>query len=101
MRANLARVGPEVVRSEGDFSRVALPNADADVLRDLLLQEEAEVVLEIGLAYGVSALAIAEALISHGKRRAAHLIIDAFQDRFHDAGWKAMHQQGHELRLED
>jgi hypothetical protein len=77
MRANLARVGPEVVRSEGDFSRVALPNADADVLRDLLLQEEAEVVLEIGLAYSVSALAIAEALISHGKRCAAHLIIDA------------------------
>jgi SAM-dependent methyltransferase/predicted O-methyltransferase YrrM len=94
MRANLARVGPEVVRSEGDFSRVALPNADADVLRDLLLQEEAEVVLEIGLAYGVSALAIAEALISHGKRRAAHLIIDAFQDRFHDAGWKAIETAG-------
>jgi len=65
MRASLARVGPEVVRSEGDFSRVALPNADADVLRDLLLQEQADVVLEIGLAYGISALAIAEALISH------------------------------------
>jgi predicted O-methyltransferase YrrM len=94
MRANLAQVGPERVRSEGDFSRVALPNADADVLRDLLLQEEADVVLEIGLAYGVSALAIAEALISHGKRQGAHLIIDAFQHHFQDAGWKAIETAG-------
>lgn len=93
VRATLADVGPEVVRSESDFSRVALPNADADVLRDLLLQEEAGVVLEVGLAYGVSALAIAEALISRG-RRSTHLIIDAFQDHFHDAGWKAIKAAG-------
>jgi predicted O-methyltransferase YrrM len=94
MRANLAKAGPERVRSEGDFSRVALPNADADVLRDVLLQEQADVVLEIGLAYGVSALAIAEALILHGRHRGAHLIIDAFQDHFHDAGWKAIETAG-------
>jgi predicted O-methyltransferase YrrM len=94
VRANLTQVGPEWARSEGDFSRVALPNADADVLRDLLLQEEADVVVEIGLAYGISALAIAEALISRGGRRRAHLIIDAFQDHFHDAGWKAIETAG-------
>jgi predicted O-methyltransferase YrrM len=52
------------------------------------------VVLEIGLAYGVSALAIAEALISRGRSRAAHLIIDAFQDHFHDTGWKAIEKAG-------
>jgi len=94
MRASLARVGPEVVRSEGDFSRVALPNADADVLRDLLLQEQADVVLEIGLAYGISALAIAEALISHPGAPVAHVIIDAFQDHFHDVGWEAIEAAG-------
>ncbi|MFY9578742.1 MAG: class I SAM-dependent methyltransferase, partial [Gaiellaceae bacterium] len=94
MRATLAQVGPERVRSEDDFPRVALPNVDADVLRDLLLQEEADVVLEVGLAYGVSALAIAEALISQGRRRRAHLIIDPFQDYFHDAGWKAIETAG-------
>lgn len=47
MRANLAQAGPERVRSEGDFSRVALPNGDADVLRDLLLQKQPAVMLEI------------------------------------------------------
>ena len=93
-RANLAQVGPERVRSEGDFARVALTNADADVLRDLLLEEEADVVLEIGLAYGVSALAIAEALISRGRSRGAHLIIDAFQDHFHDAGMESDRDSG-------
>lgn len=94
MRANLAEDGPEWVRSEGDFSRVALPNADADVLRDLLLSEDADVVLEIGLAYGGSALAIAEALVSHERSRRAHLIIDAFQEQFHDTGWKVVQKAG-------
>jgi predicted O-methyltransferase YrrM len=94
MRVNLAQVGPERVRSEADFARVALPNTDADVLRDLLLEEEADVVLEIGLAYSVSALAIAEVLISRGRGRGAHVIVDAFQDQFHDAGWKAIETAG-------
>lgn len=90
MRAKLAQVGPERLRSEDDFCRVALPFADADVLRDLLLNEGADVVLEIGLAYGVSALAIAEAVVARGRPRGAHLIIDAFQNNFHDSGWNVI-----------
>lgn len=93
LRANLARSGPSWVRSEDDFSRVALPHADADVLRDLLVQEHADVVVEVGLAYGVSALAIAEALLVRGSR-GSHLIIDPFQDRFRDQGWTAIEQAG-------
>jgi len=94
MRANLAQAGPEWVRSDGDFSRVALPSADADALRDLVLEEGAAIVVEIGLAYGVSALAIAEALITQRTRAATHLIIDAFQDQFHDTGWIAIEKAG-------
>jgi predicted O-methyltransferase YrrM len=93
-RAELARAGPEQARSEGDFSRVALPDADADVLRDLLLRESAEIVLEVGLAYGVSALAIAEAIVSQQEGRGTHIIVDPFQDRFHDAGWRAIEAAG-------
>jgi predicted O-methyltransferase YrrM len=48
------------------------------------------VVIEIGLAYGSSALAIAEALVSQGTERTDHVIIDAFQDQFHNAGWNAI-----------
>jgi len=89
-RRRLASDGPTDLRSEGDFDRVAVPQSDGDALRDLLLAHEARVVIEIGLAYGSSAFAIAEALVSHGSQGAAHVIIDPFQDEFHDAGWNAI-----------
>jgi predicted O-methyltransferase YrrM len=60
------------------------------VLRDLLLAENARIVVEIGLAYGSSALAIAEALVSPGTEGTAHVIIDAFQDQFNDTGWNTI-----------
>jgi predicted O-methyltransferase YrrM len=90
MRHRLAQFGPSELRAEGDFDCVSVPERDADVVRDLLIVENARVVIEIGLAYGSSALAIAEALVSQGSGSAKHIVIDAFQDRFHDAGWKAI-----------
>lgn len=87
MRRRLAEGGPERMRADGDVDRVALPAHDGDVLRGVLLAENARVVIEIGLAYGSSALAIAEALVSHGSDSTDHVIIDPFQDQFHDAGW--------------
>jgi predicted O-methyltransferase YrrM len=89
-RRKLVETGPARVRADGDFQRVALPDEDFDVLRDLLLAEQAAVVVEIGLAYGRSALAIAEALAAQGRPDARHVIVDAFQHLFHDAGWEAI-----------
>lgn len=89
-RRRLADTGPVRTRAEGDFELVGLPNPDCDVLRDLLLAEGGGVVVEIGLAYGGSALAIAEALAAQGPPDARHVIVDPFQDRFHDAGWEAI-----------
>ncbi|MHB8295063.1 MAG: class I SAM-dependent methyltransferase [Acidimicrobiales bacterium] len=89
-RRQLAETGPRAARSAGDFERVALPHAEADVLRDLLIAEQATTVKEVGLAYGASALAIAEALVSEGTEGVQHLIIDAYQDHFHGAGWDAI-----------
>jgi len=89
-RRRLVEPGPPWVRADGDFELVALPEADGDLLRDQLLAEQASVVVEIGLAYGSSALAIAEALAAGGRPEARHLIIDAFQDLFHDVGWEAL-----------
>ena len=54
MRRKLAEDGPMNARAEGDFERLSLPRGDADVLRDLLIAENARVVIEIGLAYGSS-----------------------------------------------
>ena len=89
-RRELAEVGPNDIRSEGDFDRVSVPTSDGDVLRDLVVAEKAQVVIEIGLAYGSSALAIGEALVSGGTEGKHHLIIDAYQDQFHEAGWHAV-----------
>jgi len=94
MRRRLVEVGPERVRADGDFERVSLPNLDGDALRDLLVAENAQTVIEVGLAYGSSALAIGEALISQGHQDAKHVVIDAYQHQFHNAGWEAIASAG-------
>ena len=93
-RRRLAADGPPRVRADGDFERVSLPVADSDVLRDLFLAEKPSTVIEIGLAYGSSALAIAEALVAAGPGDARHLIVDAYQEQFHGSGWAAITDAG-------
>ena len=93
-RRKLAADGPASVRSAGDFERVSIPNSDSDALRDLLIAEKANIAIEIGLAYGSSALAIAEALVIVGSDHARHVIIDAYQDRFYSSGWSAIAEAG-------
>jgi predicted O-methyltransferase YrrM len=90
----LAEVGPEHIRADGDFERVSLPDEDCDALRDLIVAERARVVIEIGLAYGSSALAIGESLTSNGQPAAKHVIIDAYQHSFQNAGWEAITAAG-------
>jgi predicted O-methyltransferase YrrM len=94
VRRGLADAGPERPRTKGDFARVSLPEADRDALRGLLVAEHARSVVEIGLAYGSSALAIGEALISQEWPDPKHLIIDAYQDRYEHAGWEALTEAG-------
>ena len=52
-RQRLADAGPTVSRGLGDFDRVTLPTADCDELRDLVIADDARVVIEIGLATGL------------------------------------------------
>jgi predicted O-methyltransferase YrrM len=93
-RRRLAADGPPRVRSGGDFECVTLPASDCDVLRGLLLAEQPGTVIEIGLAYGSSALAIAEALAAAGSDEARHVIVDAYQDQFYGCGWAAITEAG-------
>jgi predicted O-methyltransferase YrrM len=85
VRAELHAAGPKRSRPfQGDFERVALPAADCDMLRDTLVAESARVVIEVGLAYGSSALAIGEALCSTGRADVSHVVIDPFQATAYD-----------------
>jgi predicted O-methyltransferase YrrM len=96
VRARLLDEGPAYSRPfPGDFERVALPERECDILRDALLAEGARVVIEIGLAYGSSALAIGEALCTRGEVPPAHVIIDPHQARaFRNVGWDAIREAG-------
>ena len=96
VRAELHAAGPKRRRPfEGDFERVALPAADGDILRDILVAHGAHVVIEVGLAYGSSALAIGEALCSTGGTDVSHIVIDAFQATAYDnVGWDALNAAG-------
>jgi predicted O-methyltransferase YrrM len=100
MRRRLGEAGPERARVDGDFERVSLPRNDGDALRDLLSAEDARTVIEIGLAYGSSALAIGESLLVRGGTT-EHLIIDAYQHLFHNEGVNAIDAAGlgHRYRL--
>jgi predicted O-methyltransferase YrrM len=89
IRRKLVVEGPPRVRAANDFATVTLPESDCDAIRDLLIAERPGTVIEIGLAYGSSALAIGEALISVGGDR--HIILDPFQaSEFRDAGWEVI-----------
>lgn len=94
-RQKLAAAGPPYVRADGDFEDVAVPAAECEILHDVMLREAPTIVIEIGLAYASSALAIAQALVEASPGRARHIIIDAYQTRaFHDAGWDALIEAG-------
>lgn len=96
VRRRLARNGPDRSRdNEGDFERVTLPEIDCDLLRDLLIAEAVASVVEVGLAYASSALAIGEALVVVDSPEPRHVVIDPFQaDVWDGVGWDLMRSAG-------
>jgi predicted O-methyltransferase YrrM len=96
VRRRLARDGPPWTRDRaGDFETVTVPERDCDALRDLLIAEAAEAVVEVGLAYGSSALAIGEALVTVGAARPLQVVIDPFQaTEWSNAGWRLLQAAG-------
>ena len=96
VRRGLARDGPPWTRDRADdFETVTVPERDGDALRDLLLAERVETVVEVGLAYGRSALAIGEALLAVGARRPLHVVIDPLQaTEWSNVGWRMLRSAG-------
>jgi predicted O-methyltransferase YrrM len=72
-----------------------MPERDCHLLRDLLIADDAEVVVEVGLAYGSSALAIGEALVTVDPPHPRHVIIDPLQQRvWSNVGWDQLRSAG-------
>ena len=96
VRRRLAREGPPWTRDRvGDFDAVTVPERDGDALRDLLIAEGVETVVEVGLAYGRSALAIGEALVAVGAGQPLHVIIDPLQaTEWSNVGWELLRSAG-------
>jgi hypothetical protein len=79
VRRELTEHGPPRSPDAGpDFATVTLPELDCDQVRDLLVEERVGTVVEIGLAYASSALAISEALLRTGSRNPRHVVIDPY-----------------------
>jgi predicted O-methyltransferase YrrM len=96
VRSRLVLDGPSRTRGrERDFETVTLPARDCDLLRDLLIGEGAETVVEVGLAYASSALAIGEALVAIDPPHPRHVVIDPFQESaWSNVGWELLRSAG-------
>ncbi|MFF4397163.1 class I SAM-dependent methyltransferase [Streptomyces sp. NPDC001480] len=96
VRRRLAQEGPTWTRDrEADFETVTVPEPDCDRLRDLLISEGVQTVVEVGLAYASSALAIGEALVTVDLPRPRHIVIDPFQERdWSNVGWDLLRSSG-------
>jgi predicted O-methyltransferase YrrM len=96
IRRRIARDGPPWTRHpERDFQTVSMPERDCDLLRDLLISERVETVVEVGLAYASSALAVGEALVTVDPPHPRHVVIDPFQDHaYADVGWDLLRTAG-------
>jgi predicted O-methyltransferase YrrM len=96
VRSRLVCEGPAWTRGlERDFATITLPERDCDLLRDLLISEGVQTVVEVGLAYGSSALAVGEALVTVGSPHPRHIVIDPFQQQaFRNVGWDLLCSAG-------
>ena len=94
----LIRDGSMVAASDGsthDVRTVAITAGEGESLRDWVLREKATKTIEIGLAYGVSALYICEGLVQGGDPDARHVVIDPFQaGGFANCGLQVLDEAG-------
>ena len=96
VRSRLVRDGPAWTRGpKRDFENVTLPERDCDIVRDLLIAEQVQTVVEVGLAYGSSALAVGEALVTVDSPHPRHIVIDPFQQQaFNNVGSDLLRSAG-------
>jgi len=96
----LLRERKVIARSNGsvqDIFPVAINAAQGEVLRNWVTKEKAGHTIEIGLAWGVSALYLCEGLLINGDPDAHHIAIDPFQSsqpKFANCGLQVLEEAG-------
>lgn len=90
--------GVIVAQADGsthDIRRIAITGGEGEALRDWVVREGATRTIEVGLAYGLSALHICEGLLLTGRPNLQHLVIDPFQARsFVNCGLQVLEAAG-------
>ncbi len=89
--------GSMIARADGstrDVRKVSITAGEGEALARWVLRENATRTIEIGLAYGVSALHICRALVESGASEARHVVLDPFQAGFGDCGLQVLEEAG-------
>lgn len=74
---------------------ISISAIESVALRDWVIREEATRTIEIGLAHGISALAICEGLLAPADSAARHVVIDPNQSSyFADSGVQCLEEAG-------
>lgn len=71
---------PDAGGREHDLAPHSIEPADGEALRDLAIAEGATRTIEVGLALGMSALWLAQAIVAADAKDAGHVAIDPFQE---------------------
>lgn len=85
------------------FRTASIPSAEGESLREWVVKEKAVTAIEVGLAFGFSALYICEGLLQNKEAKAKHTIIDAFQtqkDKYDSYGLNILAKAGLEKNIE-
>lgn len=94
----ITRDGKVIARSDNsvnDISPVAINAAEGEALRNWIIKEKAVHTIEIGLAWGVSALYICEGLLINGDKNARHVVLDPHQATgFKNCGLQVLEEAG-------
>jgi len=89
--------GSMIAKADGsrrDVRGVSITAGEGAALARWVLREKATRTIEIGLAYGVSALHICRALLESGDPDARHVVLDPFQSGFANCGLQVLEEAG-------
>jgi predicted O-methyltransferase YrrM len=94
----LVRDGSLVAEADGsthDVHMVSISPGEGEALRRWVRRENAARTIEVGLAYGLSALYVCQALLRSGRPDVRHLALDPFQaTRFAECGLQVLREAG-------